>query len=136
MAMRPDTGRYESYWRHEDTETTMLPTNKLLVRILVAKIADEDGLRALLANHVPMRPEQEGWNCVGWVQEAFEKASSHEPPVLETIAGGRWQAVRDAAMRYVESKVADHRFDGLGTLPFGEGLPPTWDLLRQCETVP
>ena len=114
----------------------MLPTNGLLVRILVAKVTNDAGLCTLLAS-VPMRPEVEGWTCVSWLQEALEAAVSAEPGVLGTVADGGWRAIRDKAQSYADGKVGGHRFDGQGQFPFGDvRLPPTWDMLQDKEVLP
>lgn len=45
-----------------------------------------------------------------------------------------WEKVRDGAMKYCQRKKDEHRFDGKGN--FDMGLAPTYDLIKQRETIP
>ena len=109
----------------------MSPTYMLLVRIVVAKIKDQRRLQSIL-KHTPLRPELEGWNCVGWVQEAFNNVAGDKGAV--SSCAPNWRAVRDTAMWYVEKKKAEHRFDG--TVEYDQNKAPTWDMLERREVFP
>ncbi|KXJ84944.1 hypothetical protein Micbo1qcDRAFT_186820 [Microdochium bolleyi] len=77
-------------------ETSMTATSMLLVRIMVGK-------------QIPVRPEIEGWNCVGWDSSALSKAASSWD--LETAK----------------------RFDG--TYNYDPTKVPTWDLPSKKELM-
>lgn len=46
-----------------------------------------------------------------------------------------WTIVRDAAMKYTQEKIDNHRFDGKTTATFNKDLAPTYDLLEGKEVV-
>ena len=73
----------------------MMPTQMILVRILVAKVENTEKLAQIL-RQIPVRQGQEGWNCVSWVQEAFSELEKSKSVVGTSVVG--WKAVRDAAM--------------------------------------
>ena len=110
----------------------MLATSMVLVRVRIGKAKNCAKLHAILVS-VPLRPEVEGWNCVAWVQEAVETTLA-DKGTLDTLDGLTWQAIRDAAMWYVEQKKAAHPFDGQGR--FDMNKVATWDLLKNVETTP
>ena len=70
----------------------------------------------------PIKPGEPGWNCVIWVKEALT-ALQADGKALGT-SNVNWNAVRDAAMWYVEKKKAEHRFDGKGN--YDSSKAPTW----------
>lgn len=117
-----------STWQYEHLRLSMKPIMMILVRIVVAKIRNEERLVSILGS-TPMRPEQAGWNCVGWLKEAFESAVE-DGGALGTAAK-EWEEVREAAMGYVERKKGEHRFDG--TVEVDGGRVPTWDMLEGRE---
>lgn len=48
-----------------------------------------------------------------------------------------WQIVRDTAMRYIEEKKTQHRFDGKAKKgQFDNHKPATFDLLTGKELIP
>ncbi|KAI1824292.1 hypothetical protein F4861DRAFT_539175 [Xylaria intraflava] len=87
---------------------------------------------------VPVREPEPGWNCVEWVKEALmrlEKDEEKDEKALGTSVLG-WQAVRDAAMWYVEEKAAEHRFDGKAEAgQFDTRKVATYDLVEETETI-
>lgn len=64
--VRPEGG---SEWVFEELTISMMPTQMILVWIMLAKIEQADRLRQLL-RQIPIRQGEEGWNCVLWVKEA------------------------------------------------------------------
>ncbi|KAG8410446.1 hypothetical protein J3459_017124 [Metarhizium acridum] len=122
----------ESVWEYEERESTMLPTSKFLVRVMIGKVKDGNRLESLLRN-TPIRPGVEGWNCVAWVKEAIETAL-REDRVLGTPKNLGWDSIRDTAMWYVGQKKAAHRFDGQGT--FDQNKAATWDMIDGLERAP
>lgn len=121
----------QSIWQYEELDIPLVPTSMLLVRVVVAKVKDLGLLRSIF-ERVPLRPETDGWNCVGWEEEAFD-AAIQDSKALGTSAPD-WQTVRDTAMWYVEHKKAAHRFDG--TVPYDPSKVATWDMLQGVEVVP
>ncbi|PFH61722.1 hypothetical protein XA68_16443 [Ophiocordyceps unilateralis] len=80
----------------------------------------------------PSAGASQNLNCVEWVREAFEAAVT-DGNALGTCASD-WKSVRDAAMWYVETKKAAHRFDG--TVPYDQSKAATWDMLEGVELAP
>ena len=119
-----------SEWEFEEAPTTMLPSRMIMVRILIAKIENRDALAQLLRK-VPIRQGQQGWNCVAWIKEALEKLQMSKN-IIGTSAV-EWEAVRNAAMTYVQKKKDQHRFDGKGS--FETARVATFDLIQGKETI-
>ncbi|KAK8879047.1 hypothetical protein PGQ11_000341 [Apiospora arundinis] len=117
-----------SMWQYEEVEVALAPVNRLLVRVMVAKVKDKDRLQAIFRG-IPIRPDVQGWNCVGWVKEAMEALAS-DSQALGT-SRTNWTSVRDAAMRYVERKHAEERFGK----NFDSTKIPTWDLIVGKEVI-
>lgn len=110
----------------------MLPTNMLLVRIMIGKVKDGKRFESILRG-IPIRPQDEGWNCVEWVKEAVETALQ-DKKALRVPKDLSWDKIRDAAMSYVEHKKAAHRFDGIGE--YDQNKAATWDMIEGIERVP
>ena len=110
--VRPEAdGAPLSVWVYEETALAHCTNQMLLARIVVAKVKDRRRLQGIFQK-VPLRPDTEGWNCMGWAREAFETAA-REGKALGTRVGD-WVAVRDVAMKHVGEKRAGHRYDGKG----------------------
>lgn len=108
----------------------MAPTQMVLVRILIAKIENTDKLAQLL-RQIPIRQEQQGWNCVLWIKEALSQLEISKNIMGTSVI--RWEAVRNAALSYCQQKKDEHRFDG--TVKVGESRVPTFDLIQGKETI-
>jgi hypothetical protein len=119
-----------SEWAFEERTASMMPTQMILTRVLVAKVENMERLAQLL-RQIPIRQGQEGWNCVSWVQEALSELGKSKKIVGTSAV--EWNAVRDAAMDYVQRKKAQHRFDGEGS--FDTSHVPTFDLIQKKETI-
>ncbi|KAG9522553.1 hypothetical protein KCV07_g2931, partial [Aureobasidium melanogenum] len=117
-------------WVFEDKLTSMAPTQMVLVRILIAKIEDTDKLSQLL-RQIPIRQEQQGWNCVLWIKEALSELQTSTNTVGTNVL--EWEAVRNAAMSYCQQKRDEHRFDG--TMKVDDSRVPTFDLIQGKETI-
>jgi hypothetical protein len=117
------------FWEFEELDVPMRPASMLLVLVVVGKVTDAGRLRAIFRS-TPLRDE-DGWNCVAWVKEAFEAAVC-DGKALGTAASS-WQSVRDAVMRYIGEKTAAHRFD---TDNYDADRVPTWDMLKGIELEP
>ncbi|KAI6116981.1 hypothetical protein EDD16DRAFT_28600 [Pisolithus croceorrhizus] len=124
------SGRPQSIWQFEERDIKMTPTAMILIRVVVAKIVDEQRLEHILRHNVPIRPGNPGWNCVTWVKEAYETLVA-DGGVLGTHAPN-WQTIRDATMWYAGYKARMHRFDEGGK--FDATKVATLDVLRNGES--
>ena len=77
--------------------TSLLPTNSLLVRVVIGKIIDKSRVHDNLCA-VPVKQNDPNWNCVIWVKEALE-ALQKDAQALGTSKLD-WRTVREAAMSY------------------------------------
>ncbi|KAF3022063.1 hypothetical protein E8E14_013306 [Neopestalotiopsis sp. 37M] len=59
-----------SHFMFKERNISMLATSMIHVRVLIGKVVNHEGLSSILRS-TPIRAEQPGWNCVGWVQEAM-----------------------------------------------------------------
>lgn len=105
-------------------------TSTLLARIVVAKVRNLQRLERIL-QQVPLRSDEEGWNCVAWVREAIDIASLDGDALGSRVDD--WDLIRDKAMWYMDHKKSSHRFDGLGQ--FDMSKPATWDMLQDKEII-
>lgn len=120
-------------WVFEERSTSLEATNMLLVRVMIGKVVDSEGLKGVMRS-IQVKNNDPAWNCVIWVKEALAK-----------LAGGKtmgtsqldWQTVRDTVMKYVEDKKAQHRFDGKAPKgQFDTRRAATFDLLTGKEMIP
>lgn len=102
----------------------------ILVRVLIAKIEDTKGLAQVL-EQVPIRQEQQGWNCVLWIKEALSELQAAKNVIGTSVL--EWEAVRNAAMSYCQQKRDEHRFDN--TVEVDKSRVPTFDLIQGKETI-
>lgn len=124
-----EDGSAESIWEYSGKQTRMAPTNMLLVRIVVGKIKDHARLESIFEN-IPLRNlEDPTWNCVEWVKEALQTATSDRRAVGTCIKD--WSLIRSKAMEYVASKKAVGRFSRPET--YDPKKAPTWDMLQNME---
>lgn len=86
-----------SEWAFEERAVSMMPTQMILVRLMIAKIENTNGLAQLLRG-IPIRQGQQGWDCVLWVKEAFSHLEQSKGVIGTSVVG--WQTVRDMAMSY------------------------------------
>ena len=118
-------------WSFEEWQVSLLATEMLLVRIMIAKIENQASLENILRS-VPLRQGEPGWNCVGWVKEALQLLMAGDK-VLGANSVVEWKTVRDIAMSYCQQKRIQHRFDGKGD--FDTEKPATYDLLQEKEVI-
>jgi hypothetical protein len=123
-------GPGRSQWEFEERDVSIAPTSMLLVRVLVAKVANMDRLASIVRT-IPIQQDKAGWNCVSWVQEALRALKGDGKTLGTSVAD--WDKVRDAAMSYVQKKKDEHRFDGEGD--FDMQKAPTFDLTKGRETI-
>ncbi len=116
---------------YEETKVPLQHMNNLLARIMIGKVRDAARFETALRN-VPMRQVHRDWNCVYWIKEALETACVDRRSVGSCVV--EWSRVRNTAMEFVQKKVDEHRFDG--TRDFDMSRPPTYDLVKEKETIP
>ncbi|KAF5597246.1 hypothetical protein FPCIR_3673 [Fusarium pseudocircinatum] len=121
----------ESFWSFEEVDVSIGLESMILTRVLIGKVKDLDRLRLAL-QRTPFHPELKCWNWVDWIEEAHREVI-HDAGALGTCVAD-WEAIRDTAMLYVESKKLAHRFDG--GIAHSLTNVPTWDMLRRVETTP
>ena len=106
----------------------------LLVRIAVGTVNDRKRLEQIFTE-VPLRIDDRGWNCVRWMEDAFNRIIEDGHAVTFTVRD--WKSIADTAMWYVALKKRAHRFDGKDTTIKSDPLKPaTWDMFRMMETTP
>jgi len=120
-------------WVFEEAENTLGPNNAQLVRVVIGKIKDKSRLfNSLRAVNVVQGDLD--WNCVSWVKEASEAVLSDSAAIGTSLK--EWEEVRTAALKYVDEKKAQHRFDGKA--PHGRfdvTKAATYDALEKRELV-
>ena len=119
-------------WIFEEETVTMTPINMILVRVLIGKLSDPNGLAEILRT-VRVVEDDATWNCVSWVKDALTAVATNRTAVMGNSILD-WKSVRAAVMAYCQRKKDQHRFDGLGN--FDTAKIPTFDLLERRETVP
>ncbi|KAB5575995.1 hypothetical protein GE09DRAFT_611771 [Coniochaeta sp. 2T2.1] len=119
-----------SHWEYENRSISMLPTAMILVRVVVGKIEDNARLISIMES-VPVRGNQPGWNCVEWLKEALELLGKDKKALGTSVTD--WKTVRDGCMQYVQTKAAQHRFDGQAPGKFDDSKVATYDLLERKE---
>jgi hypothetical protein len=124
-----ESGRSE--WFFEECKSGADANGMLLVRIMIAKVAQKEQLVNILRS-VPIQQEKPGWNCVAWVREALDELRPRTGVL--GVSGTEWQDVRDTAMWYVEKKKSEHRFDR--QVAFDMKKAATYDAIERKETVP
>ena len=121
---RPKQGGV-SEWYFEERDCPLAPTNMMLVRIMIAKVEDNDQLLSVLRS-TPIRQGEHGWNCVSWIKEALEKLEANGKALGTSVT--EWGKVRDDVMTYSQRKKDQHHFDGRGN--FDISKVPTYDLIE------
>jgi hypothetical protein len=116
-------------WTFEEAETPLTTTRQMLVRVLVAKVADRERLLRVV-RAVPIVQNDANFNCIAWVRHALEALQQDE--VALGTSKLDWTTVRDNAMAYCQKKKDMHRFDG--KVEYDITWPPTFDLLAGRET--
>lgn len=118
-------------WLFEEVPATMAMTQRILVRLVIAKVENVSSL-AYELRKVPIRQGQPGWNCVSWVKEALAKLQASQGILGTGIVA--WRAVRDGAMGYCQKKKDQGRFRDSAL--FDGSRVPTFDLIEEKEMIP
>ncbi|KAI0892497.1 hypothetical protein F4806DRAFT_232633 [Annulohypoxylon nitens] len=117
-------------WQYvEDPLPDVQTEVRLLVRILIAKITDENQLIEVFRN-TPIFQKDPTFNCRIWVIDALSRLSNNRKVVGTSQLD--WKMIEDRARSYVAVKTVMGRF--------GEGQDmtkpkPTWNLLEDKEVV-
>ncbi|KAG9660229.1 hypothetical protein KCU64_g3329, partial [Aureobasidium melanogenum] len=117
-------------WFFEEKPTSMPPMQMILIRVMIGKVEYPDRLAQLL-QQIPIRQEQQGWNCVLWIKEALSEVQTSANIMGTNVL--EWEAVRNAAMSYCQQKKDEHSFDG--TMKVDDTRVPTFDLIQGTETI-
>lgn len=129
--MAVEDGRLRSVWEFEERTTSMDATAMIMARILFAKVSDSKRLESVIYA-TKVKGQQPGWNCVTWVEEVLAGLEEDGKALGSCVTD--WKSIRDAAMRFVEAKRRQHRYDGLGQ--FDGSKVATWSMLEGQELVP
>ncbi|KAK8877672.1 hypothetical protein PGQ11_002618 [Apiospora arundinis] len=105
-------------------------TATLLVRVVIAKIADERRLIQLL-RQVPVVQDDPEWRCRTWVAQALRAIERDGHCVSSAVLD--WPIIEAKAREYAAAKAAAGRY-GLGKDMLAP--KPTYDILERRETVP
>ncbi|KAH0542454.1 hypothetical protein FGG08_003125 [Glutinoglossum americanum] len=124
-------GTGNPYWYYQRVEIPVQPTSTLLVRITVAKVADQEKLEQTLEN-VPLIQNEPNWNCRVWIRDALAALEADERSLGTKKTD--WQIVEHIANWYVQHKKDQHRFDG--QVQWDMAKAPTYNLLEDRETIP
>ncbi|KAG5979464.1 hypothetical protein E4U55_005137 [Claviceps digitariae] len=119
-------------WRYDEGELKDVKcTIKLLVRILIAKIEDEQSLLKIL-RETPIIQDDPNFTCRTWLVDALRRISNAEPKVVGTSELD-WSKIEDKGRKYVEEKIAADRYRDQDQIL---GPKPTWDLTSGKEIIP
>ncbi|PGH34185.1 hypothetical protein GX50_02959 [[Emmonsia] crescens] len=121
-------------WMFEESRLDESSTRfRLLVRVLIAKIADPVKLPSSLRN-VALIQNTPDWTCRVWVMEALSQLE-----LDGVLSPGRqisgWSEIEKECRWYVDKKKAENRWEVSKLRDADHGDPqsikiPTWDLLR------
>ncbi|KAF2478356.1 uncharacterized protein BDR25DRAFT_321371 [Lindgomyces ingoldianus] len=118
-------------WTYEEIPLENVQTTiRLLARILIAKIEDEQRLITLL-RRLPVVQGDSNWRCRTWVASALAEIAKDGKCV--GTAELDWQKIEACARRYVGDKTASGRYRSAADLSKPK---PTWDMLENKESVP
>lgn len=109
----------------------MKSTVSLLVRLLIAKVEDEQGLLRIF-RETPVIQNDSSFRCRTWLADALMRISRAEPKVVGTSELD-WTTVEHEARRYVEEKIAAGRYQESNRVLEPK---PTWDMTVHKETIP
>lgn len=102
----------------------------LLVRILMAKVKDERRLADILRG-IPVVQGDPSWRCRTWVANALGAIERDGAAVGTAILD--WEQIETVARQYAGDKTRAGRFRDSS---MAQQPKPTWDMLRNRETVP
>ena len=126
-------GAGQARWDFEQQNITLAATNMLLVRVLIGKVTNRQRLQSALES-IPVRQGDPAWNCVIWVKQALAELQADKKAIGTSQLD--WRRVRDTAMKYVQDKKDQHRFDGRAPQgKFDMRNAATFDLLAGREVI-
>jgi len=120
-------------WVFEEAENTLGPNNAQLVRVVIGKVKNKarlfDRIRSVKVVQGDLK-----WTCISWVREAIGVVL-RDSEVLGT-SFKNWEEVRIAALKYVDEKKVQHRFDGKASPGrFDIMKAATYDALEKRELI-
>ncbi|KAI2616132.1 hypothetical protein GGS26DRAFT_453945 [Hypomontagnella submonticulosa] len=113
----------------EDGLPDVQSTIRLLIRVMIAKVANERRLVEIFRT-TPVVQNDPGFNCRSWVIDALSRISN-DPRAVGT-AELDWEKIEERARTYAAEKTAAGRFG------YGQDMrkpKPTWDMLEDKEVV-
>ncbi|POR32556.1 Uncharacterized protein TPAR_07232 [Tolypocladium paradoxum] len=120
-----------SRWVYEELEAKDVRwTNRLLARIVVAKIEDQGRLVDIMRN-TPVVQGDDSWRCRSWIADVLARLDRDDRAVGTAKLG--WGEIEAKARAYVAEKDAAGRYSTVDELLKPK---PTWDLLAGKEIVP
>lgn len=118
-------------WQYEEKELkNVRNTVDLLVRILIAKIEDDELLLKIIRETPVVQGDPE-WRCRTWIADALGRMAKDPKAVGTTKLD--WRTIETMARRYAAEKIAAGCFSSGADLSKPK---PTWDLLQDKEIVP
>lgn len=135
MRFRANNDTISRKWVYEEQEVPMIALNMLLVRVQIGKVDGLDrGHLATKLRRVGVKQE-DAFSCAVWLRLALQTLRDDER--LVSIGRFDWEVVRDAALRYCDSKTKAQRFDhSYGVGGYDLRAIPTFDIIRWEEIVP
>lgn len=119
-------------WAYEENHLpNVQSTNRLLARIVIAKV--EDGARLIeIFRSIPVVQNDPNWRCRTWVWQVLERLKADGGKAVGT-AQLDWGQIEGMARSYVAQKQAHGRY---ATMDLLLKPKPTWDMLENKEMVP
>ncbi|OAA63145.1 hypothetical protein ISF_05021 [Cordyceps fumosorosea ARSEF 2679] len=130
--MRYHAKQHHMVWRYDEVDIATAATNMILIRVLAAKVQDNDRLQAIMRS-VPVRPDVPGWTCRSRVTEAYAKLKA-DGKALGPCPD--WETLSETALWYVSKKAEEHRFDGKAEPgKYSDWEVATWSIGEGRETI-
>jgi hypothetical protein len=118
-------------WVYEELELrNVRTTDNLLVRVLIGKVADLERLENVFRS-VPVVQNDPNWRCRTWTRHAVEALAADGKAMGTSVLD--WQKIEDTAKWYAGEKADAGRFRDADLIRMPK---PTWDMLKNKETVP
>ena len=92
-------------WHFEERSTSLEATDMLLVRVMIGKVVDREGLRRIMQS-IQVKTNDSAWNCVVWVKDGLVKLAESKVMGISQLD---WKIVRDAAREQKPSDIYQPR---------------------------
>lgn len=118
-------------WVYEEKEIRdVRNTSNLLVRILIAKVTDEERL-ARIFRGVPIVQNDPNWRCRTWVANALQGLKEDGKAVGTAVL--EWGDIEALGRQYAGEKTKAGRYRDV---KLADKPKPTWNMLENKEIVP